>query len=252
MPRLQIAQSIPRFRQLNFLSWKAYVVQLSLYTVMLCLLLLANPASAETRDPLEPVNRVTFAFNRFVDTLLFKPIASTYKTVLPEFAQRGLKNFFQNLGDVGVAVNNGLQGKFAHAGSDLGRVAINSTLGIGGLFDVASHSFKMPRHEEDFGQTLARWRIASGPYLVLPLFGPSTLRDALGTMPASYLDPVSYVPAETSRSALAGTRVIGQRSAFIDIEDYLTGDSYLYMREAWLQNREFKVSDGNVEIASTF
>ena len=110
----------------------------------------------------------------------------------------------------------------------------------------------MPRHEEDFGQTLAHWRVTSGPYLVLPLLGPSTLRDALGTMPASYLDPVSYVSTETSRSALTGTRAIGQRSAFIDIEDYLTGDPYLYMREAWLQNREFKVSDGNVEIASTF
>ena len=149
----------------------------------------AANSSDDERDPVESVNRAVFAFNQGLDTVLIRPVAVGYEFVLPTPIRTGVSNFFDNIGDVFVGVNNLLQGKVADAASDLGRVAINSTLGIFGLFDIASEA-GLEKHEEDFGQTFGRWGVGDGPYLVVPVFGPRTTRDTLGLVLDSQTNPL--------------------------------------------------------------
>ena len=198
-------------------------------------------------DPFEPVNRVIFRFNERVDQAVLEPTARAYRFVLPQVVRNGIGNVFSNIGDVRVAVNNALQGKFKTAYSDFGRVVINSTIGMLGLFDVASAA-GVEKHNEDFGQTLGVWGIGDGPFIMLPLLGPSSARDAVGLAVDYATDPLGYVvePARP-RNQLMITRVIHDRANVLDANTLLHRaalDLYLFMRDGYLQRRRSLVYDG--------
>ncbi len=201
----------------------------------------ANPA-----DPLEGFNRTMFKFNDAVDTVALKPAATVYKNVLPSFVQTGVGNFFGNLADAWTAVNNLLQGKVEAGMSDIMRVAVNTTMGMGGLLDIGSEA-GLSKHKEDFGQTLGHWGVKSGPYVVLPMFGPSTLRDTLAFPLDLKGDPWSY--AEPAHTFVLGSvvRVVDLRAAALDASNLVEDaalDRYEFIRDAYLQRRESKVHDG--------
>lgn len=216
------------------------------YAVAVVVLLSASLALAETQDPWEPLNRKVFGFNQFADRILLKPIAKGYKAVLPAPVRRSVGNFFFNLGEPATGIQQVLQGKPGRGATDLGRFLVNSTLGIGGLFDPAT-GFGLERHDEDFGQTLARWGMGSGPYLELPLAGPSTVRDATGRVFDSVLNPLRYVNDVPVRNSLTALSVIDVRTELLSTEALLSGDRYLFIRDAYLQRRDFLISDGRVE-----
>jgi phospholipid-binding lipoprotein MlaA len=209
--------------------------------------ILGGCASArDPRDPLEPVNRGIYQFNENVDKAILKPVAQGYRYVVPQFIRASVSNFFSNLNDVVVALNNLLQGKVTTAYSDLGRVAINSTLGVLGLFDVASEA-GIEKHEEDFGQTLGYWGVGDGPFLMLPFFGPSNARDAVGRVADYYSDPVTYVNEMRVRNWMWGTRIVNRRSELLDASTVLQTaalDPYEFVRDAYLQRRRNLVHDG--------
>lgn len=199
------------------------------------------------RDPLEPLNRGIYSFNEHVDGLILKPAAEAYRMLLPDFARTGVSNFFSNLNDVTVALNNLLQGKVNHAASDASRVVVNSTIGLLGFIDVAS-KIGLEKHEEDFGQTLGRWGVGDGPYLVLPFFGPSNFRDAIGRIPDYYTDPVTYVDPSHDRNLLWGARVVNRRAELLGASRVLEAaalDPYEFVRDAYLQRRRNLIYDGN-------
>lgn len=197
-------------------------------------------------DPWEGFNRAMFNFNDGLDTYALKPIAKGYKAVMPDPAEKGVSNFFANLADVGTMINNLLQGKFNDAGQDLGRVAFNTTFGIAGLIDVAT-PMGLEKHNEDFGQTFGYWGADSGPYLVLPFFGPTTVRDGIGMIPDSMVDPVMHVGDNGDRNALYITRVIDGRAQLLETEKLISGDKYIFIRDAYLQKRAFEIADGDAE-----
>jgi phospholipid-binding lipoprotein MlaA len=204
----------------------------------------ANP------DPFESFNRAVFAFNDGLDKTMVKPLAKVYQTIVPPPVDKGVSNFFSNLDDVVVIANDLLQFKFKQAASDTGRVLLNSTVGLLGFVDVAS-KFNLPKHDEDFGQTLGYWGIGSGPYLVLPILGPSSGRDALGQGADAFLDPLSYYAgSDFDVEALAPYAVKGidGRADLLEAEKILDEaalDKYSYMRDAYLARREYLVYDGN-------
>ena len=157
------------------------------------MMLLSGCASTNNpRDPLEPLNRAVYQVNDALDKVIMKPVATVYKTVLPQFVRTGVTNFFSNLYDILTALNNLLQGKFGDAVSDTGRIALNSTVGILGLIDVGTE-VGLEKHKEDFGQTMGRWGVADGPYLQVPFFGPSSFRDAVGTFVDFKADPIKWI-----------------------------------------------------------
>ncbi|MGI9305536.1 MAG: MlaA family lipoprotein [Gammaproteobacteria bacterium] len=218
-------------------------------------LVCASAASAaDNTDPLEGLNRATFAFNDFFDRWFLKPVAIGYRKVTPDVAELGVSNFFANLGEVRNAANNLLQFKPAAAAGDVGRLTINSTIGIAGLFDVASR-LGLERHDEDFGQTLGRWGVGAGPYLVLPFLGPSSLRDGPSLVPDAFAGPVLYLHEDAVRLGLAGLSAIEARAGLLDAEailDEVGGDRYTAIRDAYLQRREFLVSDGEPSVNDLF
>lgn len=210
-------------------------------------LMLAACAGPNPRDPIEGFNRGVFAFNEGVDKVVLKPVAQGYEAVAPVPVRKGVGNFFANVDDVLIAVNNLLQGKVPDAASDISRLAINSTLGILGLFDVASE-MGLEKHNEDFGQTLGRWGIGTGAYVVLPLFGPRDVRDTVGLVANRGLDPVARIYPVNVRNSLSGTRFISDRAELLPadraIEEASLGDKYGYIRDTYLQRREYLVYDG--------
>lgn len=197
-------------------------------------------------DPWEGFNRAMFSFNDTLDTIALKPLTKGYKAIMPDAAEKGVSNFFDNLADVGTMINNLLQGKFENAVNDLARVSFNSTFGLAGVIDVAT-PMGIEKNNEDFGQTLGHWGVESGPYLVLPFFGPSSVRDGIGKIPDSMVDPVAHLDDTGARNALYLTRVIDTRSRLLDAEKLISGDKYTFIRDAYLQKREFDVLDGNLE-----
>jgi phospholipid-binding lipoprotein MlaA len=202
----------------------------------------------DKRDPMENWNRAVFNFNDKVDTYALKPVATGYKNVTPSFVQTGVNNFFGNLQDLWTGGNNLLQGKGGDGVSDLGRFALNSTFGVLGLFDIASEA-GLRKHKEDFGQTLGRWGVQSGPYVMLPLLGPSTLRDTVGLPLDIVADPWSYKDPVNVRNIGSGVRVIDQRAAFLDAGSLLEDaalDRYEFVRDGFLQRRQSQVYDGDV------
>ena len=209
-------------------------------------LLPAMSQAASEEDPWEGFNRPIFRFNDTVDTYALKPIAQGYRAVTPQFLEDGVHNVFGNIGDVGNLANNLLQGKLHNAGVDTGRLIFNTTFGVMGFFDVAKH-MGLRKNDEDFGQTLGVWGLNSGPYLVIPLLGPSTVRDATGRVPDSFLTPYPYMDHVPTRNVTRGVQVVDTRANLLQAERLVSGDKYIFIRNAYLQSREFKVKDGQVE-----
>ncbi|TKD35346.1 MlaA family lipoprotein [Azotobacter chroococcum] len=217
----------------------------SLVCAGLALLPLMTAVAEE--DPWEGVNRAIFRFNDTLDTYFLKPVAKGYQAITPQFFEDGVHNAYRNIGDVGNLANDLLQAKFHDAGVDSSRLLLNSTMGVLGFFDVAT-KMGLDRNDEDFGQTLGAWGMQSGPYVVLPFFGPSTVRDAGGLLVDSYTKPYPYMDDDIrTRNIMFGLNVVDTRASLLSAEKLITGDKYVFIRNAYLQNREFKVQDGKVE-----
>lgn len=214
----------------------------------------------DPRDPFEGFNRAVYSFNDGLDRALVKPLAKGYRAITPEPVDRGITNFFSNLADVGSAVNNLLQLKLNRALSDVGRFAINTTIGILGFIDVATQ-MHLEKYGEDFGQTLGYWGIGPGPYLVLPIVGPRNIRDTIGWVGDWYLDPLNYAATddwpkdwqygveEDWQWGLHVLRYVDTRADLLGASDVLEVaaiDEYTFVRDAYLQRREDMVKDGNV------
>lgn len=216
-------------------------------TLLTVAALLGGCATAPNKgDPFESVNRRIYQFNEGFDKAVLAPTARAYRAVLPQFVRGSVSNFFSNLRDVRAVVNNTLQGKFTDAYTDFGRVAINSTLGIVGLFDIASEA-GIEKHDEDFGQTLGRWGVAPGPFLMLPILGPSTLRDTAGLFVDYKTDPIGEVDPSRARNQIAGARLVERRAELLDASKVLHQaalDEYEFVRDAYLQRRRNLVYDG--------
>ncbi|MFW1677045.1 VacJ family lipoprotein [Pontibacter sp. JAM-7] len=214
-------------------------------TMLLCSVLMASAVNAEenTTDPWQGFNRAMFNFNEGLDAYALKPVAKGYKVVMPDLAERGVTNFFANLGDVSNVFNNLLQGKVDNALLSAARLGFNTTFGLVGLIDVAT-PMGIQKQPEDFGQTLGYWGVDSGPYVVLPFFGPATVRDGLGRIPDSMIDPVMQVDDAGARNALYLTRVVDTRAGLLQVEKLISGDKYTFIRDAYLQKREYDITDG--------
>lgn len=200
----------------------------------------------EPHDPWERFNRGMYNFNDKIDRAILKPVAKGYRAVTPDAVEKGISNFFSNLGEIKVLANDILQLKLITALSDTGRFLVNSTIGIGGLFDVAKH-MKLEKHNEDFGQTLGRWGVPDGPYLVLPFFGPSSVRDSIGIRADFELNPINEVDDYDTRTALYALDIVQTRAWLLEageIVDEAAFDPYIFMREAYLQRRRNLVFDG--------
>ena len=206
-------------------------------------------AQAEPYDPWMELNQHIFAVNDYFDQRLVRPIALTYTSITPRAFQQGVGNFFDNLQDVNIAINDFLQLKIQEGLSDSSRVIINSTMGIGGLMDVATN-LGLDRNEEDFGQTLGAWGIETGPYLFLPIFGASNLRDSAGLMVDAVFNPIRFLQNLEARYSLYLVDELDFRSSLLAYDELIIGDRYLFVREAYVQNREYVVHDG--EIADEF
>lgn len=209
-------------------------------------LVLGASAQAADSDPLEGVNRVVYRFNDGVDAVLLKPVAEGYRAVVPELARAGVNNVFGNIGDVWSAINNLLQGKGQSAATMAFRVGTNTLFGIGGLFDVAS-DLGMERQSEDFGQTLGRWGLAAGPYLVLPLLGPSSLRDT-AALPLDLSAGVgAYTANVRTANSLRALQLVNARANLLSagkVLDAIALDKYVFIRDAYLSRRRNLVHDG--------
>ena len=206
----------------------------------------AGSARAQVYDPLESVNRVIFSINDTLDRTVVRPVAQGYVNVVPRLVRTGVSNVFGNISDAFSAVNNLLQGKKEPLGNDLGRVLVNSTFGLGGIFDIASEA-GVEKYNEDFGQTLGWWGIGPGPYLVLPLLGPSSARDATGLAANWYLDPVNQVTPAVNQYELVGLRALDTRAGLLGTDDLVQGaslDKYTFIRSAYTQRRRSLVYDG--------
>jgi len=207
----------------------------------------ASLTSQKENDPLEYFNRGVYTFNENADEYVLEPVARGYQFVTPETVDKGVTNFFSNLDDVVVFVNDLLQLKFNQAFSDAGRVVVNSTVGVLGFMDMAT-DMGMPKHNEDFGQTLGAYGVGTGPYIVLPILGPSTLRDTLGLFADSFVDPVQQInDSDTMWSAivLEGVDLRADLISTKKILDQASLDPYEFLRSGYFQRREYLVFDGN-------
>jgi phospholipid-binding lipoprotein MlaA len=205
-------------------------------------------------DPFESINRAVFTFNENADEYVIKPAAEAYQFVLPEFVRTGVTNFFSNIGDIFVAVNNLLQGKPGNAANDIGRFLVNSTIGILGLFDVATDA-GLEKNKEDFGQTLGVWGVPSGPYVVLPLFGPSSVRDTAGLAVDLKTDFILNSNQLNHDQKVGSTvlRVVNQRANLLNASQLLEDaafDKYSFLRDSYLQRRHNQVHDGNPPLSA--
>jgi len=198
-------------------------------------------------DPLEAINRPIYKFNEGFDRFLLRPIATGYKNITPSPARTGIANFYANFSYPVVIFNDFLQAKFVQGFSDIGRFIVNSTVGVLGFFDPATAA-GLRVHREDFGQTMARWGIPSGPYFVVPLIGPSTIRDGAGTLvDLFWLNPVLNIDNHRARAWIFGMGVIQLRASLLVASEQIDEafDPYLFVREAYLQHRQYLIYDGN-------
>lgn len=242
------------------MNWqKTIITRLPLIIRILAVLALTGCATtaieeAEQDDPWQGWNKGTQSFNDGFDKHILKPVAKGYLDVTNKPVDDGVTNFFSNINDIGVTINDILQFKLLQGGMDISRFLINSTAGVAGVFDWAS-KIDLPKHNEDFGQTLGFWGIPSGPYLVLPFFGPSTPRDTVGLIGDALMDPITYV---SIFGGFAGTAASAGTSA-LDVTDYraglmtsekvvneaTNGDRYQFLKSSYLQHREYLIYDGN-------
>jgi phospholipid-binding lipoprotein MlaA len=223
---------------------------------------IASPEAELESDPLENYNRAIFEFNESFDNNLMKPVAEGYREIMPDPAERGVSNFFSNLREPFNILNNLLQFKLEDAVSDTVRFGINTTIGIFGIFDVASEA-GIPKHNEDLGQTLAVWGVDSGPYFVLPLFGPSTMRDTAGIASEMWIgntvevgntqlfNPTGEITPANAENATIATKMVSKRADLLEekeMADAASFDNYAFIRDAYLQKRESLIFDGNVPL----
>jgi len=213
---------------------------------LLLLTLLLNPFLIAENDPFEEINRVTLKVNKTLDNAVATPVASFYKKITPDIVELGIYNSISNIDDISISLNNILQGKFKDGLSDIARFTINSTLGLAGLIDVASR-MGLDKHDEDFGQTLAVWGVPHGPYIMLPGLGPSTLRDTVAMIPDSFLSPSILIDHEPTIYSLKFLDLIDTRARYLGLESIVIGDEYLFLKDAYYQNREYETRDGEVE-----
>ena len=219
--------------------------------LLLCLGILCSGCATgpNPKDPFEPTNRKMYAFNKAVDTAYLKPIAKGYQNVLPSPARVAISNFFRNLGMVVTTFNDALQLKLEKVPVDIMRFSSNLVFGMGGFIDVAT-GMRIPYNDEDFGQTLGYWGVGSGPYLVLPFFGPSDVRDAVGLPVDIYVSPVyDAVGNEGVRWGLLALYVVNTRANLLGAESFLQQaalDEYSFVRDTYQQRREYLVNDGKV------
>lgn len=242
---------IPRFKALLDLPMLKVPFPFGIaLAIFLILSALSSPVSAAAaNDPLEKMNRVTYQFNSTLDRFIVKPLAVTYDRVTPAIVKSGVHNFFSNLDDVRVTFNDLMQFKFSQAASDFGRLAVNSTVGVGGLIDVAGPVLDLEKNRQDFGKTLAGWGVSPGPYLVLPFFGPSTMRDGFALGVDSLVDPIPAVDHTQTKNGLTMVKSTDFRADVLYFDDLVIGDEYLFVREFYLQYRENSINDEFVEVA---
>ena len=204
---------------------------------------------SDSNDPWQSVNRPVFAMNDAFDQALFKPLAKGYNAVTPEPVKTGVTNFFSNLSEIDNALNNLFQGKADRFATSVGRLAINSTLGLAGIIDVASH-MGLTHAPEDFGQTIGVLGSGSGPYIVLPLLGSSSVRDVPGRILSMYLNPLAWLDDVSFRNIMVGVNAVDARSNLLakeDIASEISDDKYTLYKDAYLEEREFEISDGNLD-----
>jgi phospholipid-binding lipoprotein MlaA len=243
---LRTSRSAPR----SLISSLAVVLNLLVAAALLggCTTTQADGKPREkNRDPVEKFNRGVYKFNDTLDRYALKPAATVYHDYTPQLVQTGVGNFFENLGYPTTIVNQFLQGKFKEGAQDTGRFLLNTTLGWGGLIDVASGGTRLPRHDEDSGQTLGRWGVPPGPYLVLPFLGPATLRDTPARIADDFTQPFRWYNSGSERWFSLGLSFIDKRAQFLPLDNTLarTYDPYAFVRNAYLQRRQYAVYDGN-------
>lgn len=205
---------------------------------------LARPAVDP--DPWIGMNRRIYAFNDGLDRHLLRPIARGYTTIMPDLAEEGVSNFFDNLQVPGVALNQFLQGKPRAGLNDVARFAVNSTFGLLGIFDVASRT-GLPQHDEDFGQTVNVWGVPEGPYFVIPIRGPATVSATAGMFVDALTNPIRYIRNVRTRNLTYGLYFLDLRKRLLSAEVLISGDEYLFIRDAYLQRRDFLIRDGAFE-----
>ena len=228
-------------------KFKSALLRLGLLGLALLMTACASGPAANRRDPLEPFNRGVFQFNDSLDRAVIKPVATAYRDVLPSPIRTGVGNFFNNLQDAWSFVNNALQLKAEYAGNSLVRFGVNSVFGLAGVLDIATE-MQIERHTKDFGHTLGYWGISPGPYLVLPLLGPSTLRDTAALLvdyQGNLLSEVQHIPTRNSATAL---KLVDRRAQLLQASamlDQVALDPYTFTRDAFLQRRQSSIYDGN-------
>ena len=214
---------------------------------LLLVLLFSFPLFAkEINDPFEDLNRDIFVFNEKLDEKILKPTALVYRKVTPQFARTGVTNFFNNLEEIDTTINQVLQGEIKYAYNDAGRFVINTTIGLFGLIDIAS-KMGLERHEEDFGQTLGVWGISSGPYIMLPFLGPSNPRDLLSRPISSFLSGTFAMEDNDVKFTLVGIDALETRERLLDVETLIIGDKYMFVKDAYVQSREYEINNGSTE-----
>jgi len=224
---------------------------MNLSRYLLVLLLLCAPAAMSQEqdrnvDPLESINRPLFALNNTLDKYLVRPLAKGYDWIMPAPARRGIGNVFANMYDLNSTINGVLQGRFTEAAQSGGRFVVNSTVGVLGVFDVASKMNIRP-YRTDFGHTLALWGVDSGPFIMVPLFGPRTFRSGTGTIFDTLTSVPTYIDNVPVRNTLWGLELIDARARLLKADELMTGDSYIFIRDAYLQSRETFINDGVVQ-----
>lgn len=205
------------------------------------------PREEANPDPLEPMNRAVYRFNDVADRYVGKPVARGYEKVTPAVVRQGIGNFLDNLRYPITIVNDLLQGKLRQGGADLARFAINTTVGIFGVFDPATAA-GLRENDEDFGQTLAVWGLGEGPYLMMPIFGPYTVGSAIGDLAGTQVSVLTQGPEGRAAIALWALYLVDKRQRLLDVDDEIQSsfDPYLFIRDAYLQNRRYKILDGNI------
>ena len=215
-------------------------------SLFFALLILSNFTHAQD-DPFEEYNRKVWAFNEFLDDKFAKPAAEIYRSVTPDVVETGITNFFRNLNELDNTANQILQGKPTLAINDFSRFIINTTFGLGGFLDVGTN-LGLERHDEDFGQTLGAWGVASGPFLMLPLLGPSTPRGLAGRSVSSVLSGTFAIEENDVRIGITAIDVLETRARYLEVETLIIGDRYSFIRDSYMQYQDFESSDGENQV----
>lgn len=209
----------------------------------LLILLLVSASLVEANDPFEDINRKVWAFNEFLDDNFAKPTAEIYTTIAPDFVEVGMSNFFRNINELDNTANQLLQGHPILAINDFSRFLINTTIGLGGFIDIGSR-LGLERHDEDFGQTLGYWGVSSGPFLMIPIYGPATPRSLAGRSVSSVLGGTFAIEETDVRLGISALDALETRARYLEVETLIIGDRYSFIRDSYMQYQEFESSNG--------